>query len=444
MMFKKLRHRLLLMNLSIISILMLVSFSTIYIMTYNNIHQSIRQELFRVADFNKPDSMTRPLLDLLIKPLPSNRFDKFDGTKNEEGVSKGNMDTFDARMNAFVIETDDAFVMHTYLSFFNSELSFYENALDLALADRSDNGSFKIESNDWAYLIQEARPSGYVISFLDMTAQQNVLDRLILTFIGVTVVMLIFIFFISNFLTERSIKPIKEAFDKQKQFISDASHELKTPLAVISANVDVLINNENRSEVLGEDVDNNKWLSYIKAEVDRMGHLTRDLLYLTQMEGAEAHQMMKTEFNLSEKIEQMLLGVEAVAFEKNIKLDYSLVPNAEIYGNPEQLSQVIMILLDNAIKYTPENGDIKVSLTPSQHHYLLTFTNTGDGIIADDLPHVFDRFYRGDKVRSRQTNSYGLGLAIAKTIVEQHGGKITCESTPSAHTSFVIKLKSVK
>lgn len=443
-MFKKLRHRLLLMNLSIISILMLVSFSTIYIMTYNNIQQSIRQELFRVADFNKSDSMTRPLLDRLIKPLPNERFDTFDGTNKQDGDSKDTPDSFNARMNAFVIETDDAFVMRTYMSFFSSELSFYEEALDLALADGSDNGSFKLEGNDWAYLIQESRSSGYVLSFLDMTAQQSVLDRLILTFVGVTVVMLIFIFFISNFLTERSIRPIKEAFDKQKQFISDASHELKTPLAVISANVDVLINSEKNPEFLGEDVDNSKWLAYIKAEVERMGHLTRDLLYLTQMEGGEAQQMMKIDFNLSEKIEQMLLGVEAIAFEKNIKLDYILVPNAEIYGNPEQLSQVMMILLDNAIKYTPENGAIKVSLTQSQHHYLLTLTNTGDGILPDDLPHVFNRFYRGDKVRSRQNNSYGLGLAIAKTIVEQHGGKITCDSTPGVHTTFAVKLKSIK
>ena len=160
------------------------------------------------------------------------------------------------------------------------------------------------------------------------------------------------------------------------------------------------------------------------------------------MEDSEDHQMMKTSFNFSDKIEQMLLSVEAIAFEKNIKLEYALAPDAEIVGNPEQLSQVIMILLDNAIKYTPENGEIKANLTRTQHHFLLTLTNTGEGISPDDLPHVFDRFYRGDKVRSRQANSYGLGLAIAKTIIDQHGGKLTCESVPGEHTTFSVKLKS--
>ena len=399
-------------------------------MTYDNIHKSIRQDLFRVADFIKPDNFTKPFFDLLIKPLPNDRFDQF-GESTEPKP-------FDERMNAFVIETDDAFLIQTYFSFFSSEMDFYELALENVLLDGNDSGSFKLDGNDWAYLVQN-HSTGYVISFIDMTAQQNVLNRLILTFIGVTLVMLVFIFFIGNFLTERSIRPIKEAFDKQKQFISDASHELKTPLAVISANVDVLVNNENAH---AEDLDNGKWLQYIKTEVERMSDLTRDLLYLTQMEDAEDHQMMKTTFNLSDKIEQMLLSVETIAFEKKIKLDYALIPDAEIVGNPEQLSQVIMILLDNAIKYTPENGEIKAILTRTQHHYLLTLTNTGEGISTEDLPHIFDRFYRGDKVRSRQDNSYGLGLAIAKTIIAQHAGKLACESIPGEHTTFSVKLKS--
>jgi signal transduction histidine kinase len=418
---------------------MLLSFSTIYYMTYDNIHQSIRQDLFRVADFIKPDNFSKPLFDLLIKPLPNDRFDKFDDSKNPESENDDEKNAFDARMNAFIIETDDGFLMRTYFSFFSSEITFYEQALEQVLSDGNENGTFKLDGNDWAYLVQN-RPAGYVISFIDMTAQQNVLDRLIVTFIGVTLVMLFFIFVISNFLTERSIRPLKEAFDKQKQFISDASHELKTPLAVISANVDVLINNGN-ANANDDDVDNSKWLAYIKTEVERMSHLTRDLLYLTQMEDAEDHQMMKTAFSFSEKIEQMLLSVEAIAFEKNIKLDYALVPDAEIVGNSEQLSQVVMILLDNAIKYTPENGQIKANLMRTQHHFQLSITNTGEGISPEDLPHVFDRFYRGDKVRSRQSNSYGLGLAIAKTIIEQHGGKLTCESVPGEHTTFSVKLK---
>jgi signal transduction histidine kinase len=234
-------------------------------------------------------------------------------------------------------------------------------------------------------------------------------------------------------LTERSIKPIKESYYKQKQFISDASHELKTPLAVIHTNVDVLLTNT--------DEQNKKWLEYIKSEVERMGHLTNDLLYLTQMDGAEDHQMMKTTFNISERLEHILLGLEVVAFEKNISLIYDIAPDIEMHGNAEQVSQVMMILLDNAIKYTQTGGDISILLSKSTHHINLSVTNSGDGISEEDLPYVFDRFYRADKVRSRESGSYGLGLSIAKTIVEQHNGKITCESKVGDQTNFTVRFK---
>jgi signal transduction histidine kinase len=279
----------------------------------------------------------------------------------------------------------------------------------------------------------QKRPSGYVIAYVDMSTQKQVLDRLILTFIAVSVGMFILIFFISSFLTERSIKPIKESYYKQKQFISDASHELKTPLAVIHTNVDVLLTNT--------DEQNKKWLEYIKSEVERMGHLTNDLLYLTQMDGAEDHQMMKTTFNISERLEHILLGLEVVAFEKNISLIYDIAPDIEMHGNAEQVSQVMMILLDNAIKYTQTGGDISILLSKSTHHINLSVTNSGDGISEEDLPYVFDRFYRADKVRSRESGSYGLGLSIAKTIVEQHNGKITCESKVGDQTNFTVRFK---
>ncbi len=426
MMFKKLHNRMLLMNMSIITVLMLISFSTIYFITYRNIHDTIRQDLYRVSDFIKIDRIPLPKFDFFGNPIIEDS-NAPDGRDENEGKAFK-----EERISAFVIETDADFQMVSWLSVFSTDDTFIASALSNVLADNKDNGAFELDDSDWAYLIQN-RSFGNVISFVDITTQQKVLDRLILTFIVVSVVMLIFIFFISSFLTRRSIQPIKEAFDKQKQFISDASHELKTPLAVIHTNVDVLLANPENQDT--------KWLNYIKAEVGRMSHLTNDLLYLTQMDSAEDHQMMKTNFDLSARIEQMLLGLEVVAFEKNIELKYDLLPEAMIYGNPEQLSQVMMILVDNAIKYTPEHGEINLTLNRSTHHTVVTLSNTGAGIAPEDLPHIFDRFYRVDKVRSRDSNSYGLGLAIAKSIVEQHGGKISCESTPGERTTFVVKLR---
>jgi signal transduction histidine kinase len=249
--------------------------------------------------------------------------------------------------------------------------------------------------------------------------------------------MIFIIFLISNFLTNRSIKPIKKAFDKQKQFISDASHELKTPLAVISTNVEVLLSNQ-----ISKESQDWKWLSYIKSEVERMGHLTKDLLYLTQMEGVEKQKLLRYPFNLSEKVEQQLLGMEVLAFEKNIEMDYEVQPNLIVEGNAEQLIQVVMILLDNALKYTPEQGKIKLNLRYSNHQVILSVKNTGEGIQPEDINRIFDRFYRVDKVRSRTSGSHGLGLSIAKAIVEQHEGKIFCESISGEITIFTVKLKA--
>ncbi|GAB6108070.1 sensor histidine kinase [Fusibacter bizertensis] len=428
-MFKKLRNRLLIMNLSIISILMIISFSIIYVMTYNNIHEVIKQDLYRIADFNKNDHIVLPKFDLLGGTLPPPTEPGILGNSNSEGKDKFTKE----RLAAFVIETDKNFSVSSWLSFFSADDDFYIAALSSIDKKADAYGDFDLDGSTWAYMVQ-TRPSGYVISYLDMTTQKEVLDRLILTFIGVSVVMFFVIFFISSFLTEKSVQPIKEAFDKQKQFISDASHELKTPLAVIHTNVDVLLTTSSDSD--------NKWLKYIKSEVERMGHLTNDLLYLTQMDGAEDHQVLKANFDFSERIEHILLGLEVVAFEKEIALTYDIVPNVEIYGNSEQLSQVAMILLDNAIKYTPPKGNINVKLYKTTHHYTLEIENTGEGIFEEDLPKIFDRFYRGDKVRSRENGSYGLGLSIAKSIVDQHGGKLTCESILNKKTTFILKLKA--
>lgn len=418
MMFNKLRKQLLIMNLSIITFLMIAAFSTIYFTTASNIYQSINQELYRIVDMRKTNKFTLPRLDTL---------GDFPRTATESPYTS-------ERSLSFVIETDKEYSIYTIHSFFESELAFFYNALERATTQKSLQDQFELEEHTWAYLIQENN-TGYTIGFYDMTTQKKVLDRLIITFFIVSILMILFIYLISRFLTERSIRPIKEAFLKQKQFISDASHELKTPLAVIQTNVDVLLSSES-SEY-------SNWLTYIKMEVERMGQLTNNLLYLTQIEDAEENQLFKQSFNLSERLEHLLLGFEVLAFEKHIQFSSAVPPEVYLYGNPEQIVQVFMILLDNAIKYTPKEGHIQISCIRTAHHITLTFQNSGEGIPKEDLPFIFDRFYRVDKSRTRTDNSYGLGLSIAKTILEQHHAKITCDSTASEGTTFTIKFKTL-
>ncbi|OQB59666.1 MAG: Sensor histidine kinase YycG [Bacteroidetes bacterium ADurb.Bin141] len=182
-----------------------------------------------------------------------------------------------------------------------------------------------------------------------------------------------------------------------------------------------------------------KWLYYIKSETERMTKLTNDLLYLTQVDYSD-QKMISAHFNLSETVENVLLTMEAVIFEHTIDLHYDIEPDLFIQGNREQLQQVAMILLDNAVKYTNPNGKISILLKRNHNILLLSITNTGEGIPQESLFKIFDRFYRTDKSRERKNGSYGLGLSIAKAIIEQHGGKITAKSVLNESTTFTIQL----
>ncbi|MCM8710100.1 HAMP domain-containing histidine kinase [Clostridium sp. SYSU_GA19001] len=414
-MFKQLRNKFLILNLSIISIMMIIAFFSIYLITHNNVNKNIDIELRKILEFNKkPNDGPRDMkLGFDKKDTPPDRSLSFTLTID----SKGN-----------ILDSSSAFTM---------EDTFYEAAKQEALSENTDKGKFKLDGYYWAF-IKMHHMDGYKLVFLDITSQQGILTNLIYTFLAVALAMLIVIFFISRFFANKSIEPIKEAFDKQKQFIGDASHELKTPLAVINTNVDVLLSNGEES------IDSQaKWLHYIKSEVERMTKLTNDLLYLTQMDYSDM-KMIFSEFNLSETIEDVILTMEAVIFENDISLDYDIEPNLTIQGNNEQIKQVVMILLDNALKYTNLKGKVNITLKKSHNNVLLSVTNTGKGIPEEHLSKIFDRFYRVDKSRSRNSGGYGLGLAIAKAIIEQHGGKISASSILNKSTTFTVELPFVK
>lgn len=418
-MFNKLRNRFLIANLVIISFIMLLAFASIYTITFQNVRGDIDMELHRVSDFNlKPEG------------------------KMGDPRSKGNHPPQEAKANdsqspersvSFVLQTDAQWNIKAIKSRFDMDSDFYQLAIKKAASNNSDNGQFNLDGNTWAYIVQK-NETGNSVVYLDVTAQQNILTNLVYTFSIVGLVMFIVIFFTSRLFANRSIAPVREAFNKQKQFIADASHELKTPLAVINTNADVLLSNS-------EDTIQNqsKWLHRIKSETERMKTLTNDLLYLTELDDSRAS-MIFTNFNMSESVESVILTMEAVMFEKNISLHYEIEPNLTLQGNSEQMKQVVMILLDNAIKYTNPKGSISLIFKKRHNDNLLKVTNTGDGISPEHLERIFDRFYRADPSRSRKHGGYGLGLAIAQSIVEQHKGKIYAKSVLNETTSFYVQL----
>ena len=218
-------------------------------------------------------------------------------------------------------------------------------------------------------------------------------------------------YLISYLLSSWIIKPVEEAFDKQKQFIADASHELKTPLAVIMASADTLEKDNNK-----------KWIKNIQTESDRMNKLIKNLL------------------DLSKLIEKSILPLESLMYEKNIKFEYKIEDNINFECNSEEIKQLMSIILDNAIKHTEKNGNIFVNLNKEKNDIIIKIKNKGNPIPEGEEEKIFERFYRSDKSRNRNDNRYGLGLAIAKSIVIKHNGIIKAESK-NKYTTFTINFK---
>lgn len=273
------------------------------------------------------------------------------------------------------------------------------------------------------------KPYGTLIVFLDGRMEENILNQLMWVSIVIWAASMIVALLISLYLSSWAIKPVQTAFDKQRQFVADASHELKTPITTIMTNADVL------SGEIGE----NKWLSYIKSEAQRMNKLVTDLLYLAKYDSDE-HIYTMCEFSLSDAVTSALLPLESVIYEAGLTIECSIASGVTLTGDESRIKQLVVILLDNAIKNAYEHSEIKLSLARVGDRRVLTVSNMGDGISEENIPRIFERFYRSDSSRARTTGGHGLGLTIAASIVQAHGGKITVRSKQGEQTDFIVTL----
>lgn len=248
-------------------------------------------------------------------------------------------------------------------------------------------------------------------------------------------IVIVLLSFSAIIIAERTISPIREAFYKQKELIANASHELKTPLTVINTNLSVLEN--NKTETIESQ---NRWINNIIEQTNRMNRLIYQMLDLSKTESLLASET-KLPIQLSELIEKLVMEFEVNAFEKKIHVTSNIEENIVFNGNMENMIKLFTILIDNAIKYTQENGAIDLSLTQKKNKIEFTIQNTGKGIEKENLGKVFQRFYKQDESYNQDSNhSFGLGLAIAKAIVDQLNGTITVTSEVNVHTTFVVKL----
>ncbi len=323
------------------------------------------------------------------------------------------------------------------------------------------------------YSVSNKDGSSYIV-FQDASMQSSDIRRMfkrVFFLLGGLLLLLGVSLYLSRFVT----RPAEEMLRREKQFISDASHDLKTPVAAIRINAQVLADQESagdasvtamniglpqNTESAGGDMpnaesaagpgtsnrlsadkareSNRQLVSNILTEAERMSRLISELLSFSYIEEKTLH-MDQTLFSLSEGCEEVALSMESTAFEKNISLTYDIGENINYCGDGDALRRVCAILLDNAIEHTPENGEIQMALRKQGKHPVITVVNTGSPIPKADLPHIFERFYRVEKERNGKTGHFGLGLSIAKTIVEAHHGTITAKNDPGLVT-FTVRL----
>lgn len=268
---------------------------------------------------------------------------------------------------------------------------------------------------------------GSMLVFMDCRSQIQMATVFLLTSSTVILINLLLVFILVYIFSKKAINPIIESMEKQKQFITDAGHEIKTPLAIISANADVL-------ELTGG---KNEWIASIRNQTMRLDKLVKNLLILSKMDESNI-KLVFTDFNLSDAVFKAAGPFEIIAETQNKKFLMDIQPGIKLHGDEGSIHQLVSTLVDNAMKYSNKEGTIKISLSAVKKGKKIEVYNTTDEIDKENLNKLFDRFYRADSSRSRESGGYGIGLSIVKSIAEAHHGKISARSEDGKSICFTV------
>lgn len=329
-------------------------------------------------------------------------------------------------LTVFYSREDDSY---TLLS--NSEVFSREELPNLLHTIVSQEKDFGILYSQYAIYYRSGKtPYKIAIASTDYIVHSVV--NLVLVLLAVWVGAMLLFLLISIKLSAVAARPMEEAMQREKQFVADASHDLKTPLSVILANNSILM--ENPENKVG---DLRRWLDSTQEAAKRMQKLIAEMLTLADVERQDVP-LVREEVDLANIAMKADLELESVAFEKNVTLEDDLPDRCMVTGNADYLLRIVMSLLENALKYEPSGGRVSIHLTQSKKKTVLSVCNQGSRIADEDLPHVFDRFYRSDKSRTNSAGSFGLGLAITKEMVERLGGTISVTSSQEEGTIFSV------
>ena len=277
---------------------------------------------------------------------------------------------------------------------------------------------------------KQVTEDGIRIIFLDCYRGLSTFRSFLLTSIGVSFFGMLAVFILMILLSKKIVKPISDSYEKQKQFITDAGHEIKTPLTIIDAD----------AEILEMDYGDNEWLKDIQTQVKRLTALTENLTLLSRLEEQSPLQEMMIEFPVSDVVSETAQSFQGPAKTRGKTFSMDIEPMLSFRGGEKSIRQLVSILLDNALKYSPEGGTVSISLKKQNKSLCLKVYNTAQNVDTHNLDRLFDRFYRGDKSRSSETGGYGIGLSVAKAIVTSHKGKITASSKDGKSLTIAVTL----
>lgn len=434
-MIKKLQHRIeLILSVTMVSIVVII-LAFAMISQYNENTSSLDKQLRRAEDASY-DSYYDSILETRLKEAgdTTEQNSKSDAFPESPSYAVFIEDSYDSDNESSITDEASGDAGRIKVENNNNGIAYVQkgnadkdDVASLAL-QMKETGNDSGEYSHYLYTIRDVEDMTQ-ITFIDTTVLRH---RLIPVFalsgtIGAVAVAAVII--ISVLLARYLVKPIEENMRRQRAFVADASHELKTPLAVVDVNIDMARSTK----------DNDKYLGYIKGETKKMNRLIQELLTLATVEDSESEKNMET-FDLSENIEGVILPFEAAAFEKGVTIEQNITPDIRFTGNPIDISRMAETLIENAIGHAPAGTSVDVALRTTAKHVYFTVGNHGETIDPESQKHLFERFYRVDKARNRKEGHFGLGLAIAKAIVDRHNGTISVESN-DGYTKFTVMLR---
>ncbi|MGI6153569.1 MAG: sensor histidine kinase [Christensenellaceae bacterium] len=407
-MIKKLQNRFTLITMLVLTTMFVLLFVFVFFVVSSSTEQQTERVLDHIAQNDgRPD--TGP-------PVRRN-----EGFPPPGGINMSNED-LSKFSRYFSVKVDSAGTVIESGSntegFFEDE-QVYEYAMT-ALSRGNSAGHI----GNFQYVVRE-KDYGKIIVFADKTFENNMQAHFFTAVFFITCGAIVVLFFVVRKLSAFAIRPAKDAFEQQKRFVSDASHELKTPISIISANADVL----------SGDIGESKWLDNIRQQANRMDVLVRQLLNLSKMDEQDSA-LQQAPYNLSEEAANICLSYESMAYENEIAYTYHIQEGLSRMGDPEDIRKLLTVFLDNAFQYSGSHGKVRAEVTRHKKNISIQVFNTGEGISAPDQQKIFERFYRKDPSRSQKTGGYGLGLSIAQGIVEKYGGEIGVESVPGEWAMF--------